>query len=374
MKKVRASAPAKVILFGEHAVVYEKKALATAIGSRLYVEVKERKKRGCRVKIGNIPASTSSTFGYKNYEVATEDICNANASSPTAMAMNNLAYFKESLRYVEEKYDIAITLPKNEEGIEIEIKSEIPVSAGVGSSAATCVATIAAIKEYYGIRGSDGDSDIEETRKDAYNIEKRIQGAASPVDTAISTYGEYVFVEKDKARRLKLPEMDFIMGSIGNPNLSLGIGGKGNIKHGLKTKKLVELVKTKKELFNSIFKNIFNTIDEITSEGIKAMEVRDFKKLGMLMNINHGLLEAMEVVSGRLSRIVKASQETGALGAKVTGAGGIKGMDSGSVLVLPPHQLLEKVDQIKSAMLYEGAALVWNTKSAAEGLRIEHLG
>ncbi len=349
VKKIRASVPAKVILFGEHFVVYGKRALATAINRRLAVEVSSREKEGYHVKIENIP-----TFGLEmDLEHKKEGNIKALPYKDYDAVTKATAYVKESIVYLEERYGIG------GEGVEIEIKSEIPLSAGLGSSAATCVATIAALKEYFGVSG-----DLEGIRNDAHHVEKAVQGAASPVDTAISTYGGYVLVEKGEVKRLHLPELDLIVGCIGSIPLSMDT--KKASEMGLKTKRIVEEVKVRKESFKEIFDSIFDASDAITAQALNAIENCDFVKLGALMNINHGLLDAIGVVPRRLSELVKMSQGSGALGAKVTGAGGLDEMGSvGSVLVLPG----ESVDRIKATMEIAGA-FVMDVKTGEEGLKV----
>ncbi|NQE54123.1 Mevalonate kinase [ANME-1 cluster archaeon GoMg3.2] len=346
-KKVRASVPAKVILFGEHFVVYGKRALATAINQRLAVEVSDREEDGYHVKIENIPTfgleldlegGARRAYPYKDYGSATKAV----------------AYVKESIAYLEARYGL------NRGGVEIEIKSEIPLSAGLGSSAATCVATIAALKEYFGLSG-----DLEAIRNDAHHVELTVQGAASPIDTAISTYGGYVLIERNEVKRLPLAGLDLIVGCIGS--IPLNMGTKKASEIGLKTKRVVEEVKKRKENFNAIFDYIFDAADEITAQAIKAIEAKDFVNLGALMYINHGLLDAIGVVPGRLSELVKVSQALGALGAKVTGAGGLNEMGGvGSVIVLPN----ESGARIKTALDIAGA-LVMDVKTGEGGLKLE---
>ncbi|MHC1610511.1 MAG: mevalonate kinase [Candidatus Methanospirareceae archaeon] len=349
-EKIRASVPAKAILFGEHFVVYGKRALAAAINRRLAVEVSSREKRGYHVKIENIP-----TFGLEfDLEARRGRDRKVLPYKDYSAAAKALAYVRGSIEYLEEGYGIG------DEGVEIEIKSEIPLSAGLGSSAATCVATIAALKEYFGING-----DVERIRSDAYSVEKVVQGAASPVDTAISTYGGYVLVEGEEVKQLQLPELNLIVGSVGSIPLSMETTKASEI--GLKTKEIVAGVKERREIFTSIFEHILDASDEITAEAIRAMEDGDFTRLGALMNINHGLLDAIGVVPRRLSELVKVSQELGALGAKVTGAGGSDEMGGvGSVLVLPG----ESGVRIQAAMEIAGA-LVTDVKTGGEGLKIE---
>ena len=361
--KIRASAPGDAILFGEHFVVYGKPALATAINRRLFVTASPREKRGYHIKVEGIP-----TFGL---EIDLKILGKGNGKGKEATkakaqpylnsgsATQAITYVKESLRYLEEKYGI-------EGGMEIEIKSKIPLSAGLGSSAATCVAITAAIKEYFGIK-----TDLEAIREDALNIEREVQGAASPIDTAISTYGEWVLVEKNEIKRVNLGEINLIIGCIGS--ISLGMGSKITSEMSLKTKKIVEGVKVLKEAFKSIFNSIFDASDAITLQGLRAIEERDFERLGVLMNINHGLLDAIGVVPRRLSELVKTSQDLGALGAKVTGAGGSEEMGGiGSVLVLPSPSDSSNAAQIKAAMKIAGA-LELDVKTGVEGLKIDKL-
>ena len=350
-KEIRASVPAKVILFGEHFVVYGKRALAAAINRRLAVGVSSRDKRGYHITIEDIP-----TFGLElDLEAGKGGNRKVLPYKDYGTAAKALAYVRSSIEYLEERYGIG------NEGVEIEIKSEIPLSAGLGSSAATCVATIAALKGYFGIEG-----DVEGIRSDAHNIEKIVQGAASPIDTAISTYGGYVLVERNEVKRLHLAELDLIVGCVGSIPLSMDTTKASEL--GLKTKTIVEGVKNRRAIFTSIFDPIFDAADEITARAIQAIEDNDLVNVGALMNINHGLLDAIGVVPRRLSELVKMSQDLGALGAKVTGAGGLDEMGGvGSVLVLPG----ESEDRIKAAMAIADA-LVMDVKTGGEGLKITH--
>jgi len=350
---VRASVPAKVILFGEHFVVYGKRALATAIDRRLTVEACSREKRGYHVTIEHIPT----------YGLELELDARAGAEQQVrpykdySTAANALAYVRSSLEYLEERYGIG------HEGVELTITSEIPLSAGLGSSAATCVATIAALKAYFGLK-----SDLATIRQDAHHVELLVQGAASPIDTAISTHGGYVLVEHGEVQQLQLPELELLVGSVGS--IPLGMETARAVDLGLKTKALVAVVRARRELFPRIFETIFNAADELTMEAIPAIEQGDLARAGALMNLNHGLLEAIGVVPRRLSALVKVSQELGALGAKVTGAGGSDELGGvGSVLVLPG----ESREKIKTAFELEGA-LAMPVRTGSAGLRLERSG
>ncbi|MGC9445376.1 MAG: mevalonate kinase [Candidatus Methanospirareceae archaeon] len=350
MKNVRASAPAKVILFGEHFVVYGKRALATAIDRRLTVEVTAREKSGYHITIENIP-----TFGLElDLEARKGAEQTIRPYKDFSSAAQALSYVTGAIEYLEKRYGIG------DEGVNVAITSGIPLSAGLGSSAATCVATVAALTEYFGVR-----SDLERIRTDAHAVELLVQGAASPTDTAIATHGGYVLVEQGTVQHLQLPALKLLVGCVSSIPLSMDTAKAVDLS--LKTKALVAEVRARKELFPSIFEAICNAADELTMEAIRAIEADDTVKLGTLLTINHGLLDAIGVVPRRLSNLVKVAQSLGALGAKVTGAGSSDELGGiGSVVVLPGRNEAK----IRAAMELEGA-LALPVRTGGEGLKIE---
>ena len=350
MKNVRASAPAKVILFGEHFVVYGKRALATAIDRRLTVEVTAREKSGYHITIEDIP-----TFGLElELEARKGAEQTVRPYKDYSSAAKALSYVTGAIEYLEKRYGIG------DEGVDVAITSGIPLSAGMGSSAATCVATVAALTEYFGVR-----SDLERIRADAHAVELLVQGAASPTDTAIATHGGYVLVEQGAVQQVQLPALKLLVGCVGSIPLSMDTAKAVDLS--LKTKALVAEVRARKELFSSIFEAICNAADQLTVEAIQAIEADDTVKLGALLNINHGLLDAIGVVPRRLSSLVKVAQSLGALGAKVTGAGSSDELGGiGSVLVLPGRNEAK----IRAAMELEGA-LAMPVRTSGEGLKIE---
>ncbi len=341
--KIIASVPAKAILFGEHFVVYGKRALATALNLRLSVEVSGRAGEGYHLIVEDIPL-----FGL-DMELTSEY---AQPFINYDEAARAIAYIRSAVQYMEREYGI-------DGGVELRVKSEIPLSAGLGSSAATTVATIAALKRYFGL----WNGDLDELRRDAHKIEKAVQGNASPTDTAISTYGGYVLIEGGGVKRLRdLPEIELVTGTI--CTIPVGAGHESELR--LKTRELVERVKTRKEAFSSVFEHIASAADELTGEAVVALRRHDLTRLGSLMNINHGLLDSIGVVPRRLSELVKLAQESGALGAKVTGAGALPD-GTGTVIALPAagHS-----DELRIAMGLTGA-IVRDLRTNAMGLVVE---
>lgn len=205
-------------------------------------------------------------------------------------------------------------------GLDVTVNIEMPVASGLGSSAAVTVATLAAAGRYHEL-----NLKVEEIASLAHQVELEVQGAASPIDTTLSTYGGAIYLSPDAQELVQLP-LDW--------DIPLVIGHtrrEGN------TAELIESVRIKIESYPSIIDLIFQSIEQVTEEARKALLDRDEKKLGELMNINHGLLDALGVNTPALSHMVYLARHRGALGSKITGAGG-----GGSIIAYCPG----KVDQV----------------------------
>jgi mevalonate kinase len=256
---VTASAPGKVILFGEHAVVYGEPAIAGAIERRIHVEV-ERASGGLRIHSG----------------------------------------LKDN-RYVEKAVEVVLDHLGETSGLVIDITSDLPPASGLGSSAAVSVATIMAVARVLG-----SELEKKEIADLGYQVELGVQGAASPTDTYTSTYGGIQYIQPDKQRFTPIKAM-----------LPLVIGCTGMERS---TKELVERVRKLRESFPHVISPIIKSIGILTRQAKKNLEAGE--NVGDLMNINHGLLETLGVSNNMLSSLVYTAREAGAKGAKLTGAGG----------------------------------------------------
>lgn len=243
------SAPGKVFLFGEHAVVYGKPGIAMAIKPRVMVTVRETR-------------------------------YHQKPNSP---------YIAECFRVMDVKGSVYV-------------RSQLPSSSGLGSSAAVTVATLCAINDEFG---------LEKTRAEiadlAHQVEMSAQnGRASATDTYVSTFGGMVLVRGNEKRRLLPPQ-----------NFSLVIGNT-LVSHSTSEMvgKVAELRKNSPDIANPI-------LDSIAAITMRAMyNLDNQKELGNLMNMNHALLDALGVGHPVLSKLVLAARSAGAHGAKTTGAGG----------------------------------------------------
>jgi mevalonate kinase len=299
--KITASAPGKVILFGEHAVVLGKPAIAVAVDRRVKVTLHKGKEPGnIKVEIPSLDVQGSI------------DPDNGTIENNSHGEAGILHYIKGALQ----KTGI-------EGGLELKVSLDIPVGAGLGSSAAITVATLAAAARY-----NQQDLTREEIAITSHQVELEVQGAASPMDTAISTYGGVIYLSKGKVTPLQpARDLPLVVGYTSQP---------GN------TGELVAGVSRRRNSYPHIINPILDSIENLTNEARDAIIQGEEKRIGELMNINQGLLDALGVNTWELSRLVYQARHVGALGSKLTGAGG-----GGSMIAYCPGRTREVLSELK---------------------------
>lgn len=283
--QVEATAPGKAILFGEHSVVYRGPAIVLAIDKKGKV-IAEKREEDKRKYFDALDLGFSGYFDEEKYTPITG----------AAWRGERLYAFSVAAKKTLEHFGI-------DAGLNIKIRSEIPIAAGLGSSAALSVATVGAVGELF------GGLTKEEICNIAYEGEKVVHGTPSGIDNNISTYGGVLVYEKEKElKRIELEEdFPFVI---------------GDSKRKRSTKKLVNRVKELRDRQPKLIDGIIDSIARISVQGLEALKNRDFDTLGDLMNVNHGLLSALGVSIAKLDTMIHASRGAGAYGAKLTGAGG----------------------------------------------------
>lgn len=305
--QVKASAPGKAILFGEHAVVYGKPAIAMAINKRACVEVLEGNNNKINVNIRDL--GIKGCIDFDNGIIMSD--------SPKK---GILKYILESIKKVHDG-----------SGMEINLDVNIPIGGGLGSSAAVAVATIAAVSAY-----NELDLKEEEIAKYAHEVELAVQKSASPLDTTISTYGGLIYLEANAEDIMQL-DIDYDIPVVIGYTDTRGDTGK-----------LVEAVKIKRDVYPEIINPVIDSIEIITEEAKEAILNNDKKRIGELMNINHGLLDALGVNTKELSNMVYTARNAGACGSKITGAGG-----GGSIIAYCPDgtdKVISAINETESAL------------------------
>jgi mevalonate kinase len=322
-----ASAPGKVYLFGEHAVVYGEPAVPCAIERRARVTVEELPEPTLRVH-----AEDLSLDGFTvEYGLEGDQL---DVDAPTSLVASATAYVDEAIAQVREAVGETV-------GFEVTIESDLPLGAGLGSSAAVVVAAIEAATREVGV-----ELDREELAERAYRVEHEVQdGQASRADTFCSTMGGAVRVEGDDCRTIEAPDLPFVVGFDG------GAGDTGELVAG---------VRRLREEYEFAADTV-ETVGDLVRAGERALAEGDVDELGRLMDVNHGLLSALGVSAGSLDAMVWAARDAGAAGAKLTGAGG------GGCIVA-----LDDSDATETALSYTPECeAAFRAELAHEGVRVE---
>ncbi|MCS7111159.1 MAG: mevalonate kinase [Ignisphaera sp.] len=297
MTVVSIRIPAKVTLFGEHAVVYNKPAIASTIP--VFIDITGRKLDDRRLLI-NLDGASVQIKGILFDRIS---------GGHTVLPDDN--YLSRFTSYIVTGLDICEDeLKINRSGYEVSIGSSLPIGAGLGTSAAISVGTMAmclALSTHY----STDDSHVKKmVALLAWKTEQRVQGMASPMDTFTITYGGIRYIKP------WIPDTE-ILNSTNKFNIIVGYTPKRYT-----TAELVKKVKNLRTKEESVMNMLLDVVEKIVGEARDAVVHGDAEKLGILMNINHGVLESMGVVSLEHSYIVKILLAAGALGAKTSGAGG----------------------------------------------------
>ncbi|MDY0387818.1 MAG: mevalonate kinase [Methanolobus sp.] len=302
---ITCSAPGKIYLFGEHAVVYGQSAICCAIELRTKVHVQKD-----------------------------DDIIIESVLGSTGLDFEIHPYVSHVIEKMRQHADI--------EGIRIKIESQLPVGSGLGSSAAVSIASIQALNLLY-----ECNLSLEDVAKTGHEVEKMVQGNASPTDTYVSTMGGIVMIPQRK--KLQLIKCPIVV---------------GNTNEFSSTKELVKNVAELRSGFPSVIDPILSNIGQMSILAEKFVEQNDYMAIGRLMNVNQGLLDAIGVGSAELSSLIYAARKNAAIGAKITGAGG-----GGCMVALAEN---ETAMAISKAIEKAGGESVI-TKNTEEGVRLESL-
>ncbi len=317
--KITVSAPGKLMLFGEHTVVYGRPCIVTTVGQRMKVTVELLDKPLFQL---NAPDVQIESYQKPITNLGKGDI-------------------SKGVRFVEfavKNFGI------KKGGLKIITKSQFNSSFGFGSSSAATVCVIKALSELTGKKLSN-----KQIFDLSYKTVLDVQGKGSGFDVAAATYGGtlYFVTEGKTIKPLNLPSLPLIVGFTG-------------IKADTVT--IVNQVLEKAKKYPNIIENIYTAIQTIVALARKSLIKEDFQTVGELMNFNQGYLVALGVSSQKLDNMINLSKDAGAYGAKLSGAGV---GDCMIALALP-----SKVKLVKNAITKAGGQII-NVKTNVEGVRIE---
>ncbi|MDA8952785.1 hydroxymethylglutaryl-CoA reductase, degradative [Pseudomonadales bacterium] len=279
----RQAACGKIILLGEHAVVYGRPAIALPIP--LAVEAAIRKGGdGINVVIPR--------WGVEQKVRVT----NPGFTGIIAQMLEQLGL--------------------DEENMTIEVFPHIPRAMGLGGSSALAVAIIRAIDHAYKLGLNDGR--INEL---AFECEKAAHGTPSGVDNTVATYGSPLYYQRRDEQPL------FSTVKLGQPlELVIGMTGKESL-----TADTVARVRASWQKYPERYETIFDQIGHLTMSASEAVKSGQLNELGELMNLCHGYLNALQLSTPELEEMIHVARQNGAVGAKLTGGGG-----GGSMIALCP--------------------------------------
>jgi mevalonate kinase len=264
----------KVILLGEHTVVFGHPAVAA--GLPLAVRARVRPGSGqLRAPAWNISARLGD-------------------GSPAAQAIGRLF--------------AALGAPPD--ALDVDLETDLPAGAGLGSSAAMAVAVARAV----GARTGAAAVDIEAAVAASESV---FHGNPSGVDAAAALHGGIgVFRKGEGWRPAKVRQ---------KLKLCIGLSGRSR-----RTSDLVEAVAHLARR-TPIARKVLETLGEISTAGLEALAVGDIDGLGRLFDLAHGLLAGLRLSTPELERLIHGARAAGAIGVKLTGAGG-----GGAVIALAP--------------------------------------
>lgn len=270
------TAPGKVILFGEHAVVYGRPAIAVPV-----FEVQAK----AEVRLGD--PGQGVLLEARDLEMR---FALADAGSDDALA----AIVWKTLARLE--------IPSQPD-ITIAVESTIPIARGLGSGAAVSTAVVRALARHFGKHlTSRAVSDL------VYEAEKLYHGTPSGIDNTVIAFGKPVYFIRGRTLEIFWVRAPFL----------LAIADTGIVS---KTKDVVADVRRGYEENLGRYEFLFEEVAEIVQQGRAAIEMGDMVRLGGLMDRNHAVLQAMGVSCPELDRLAQAALDGGALGAKLSGAG-----------------------------------------------------
>lgn len=342
---IKTSAPGKVHLIGEHAVVYSEPAIIAAIGNRTYVDISPAKD----ITYQDIAwPDISHTWKVEQVFEITQKTFDLWKEGNEKKDFSKLFSFIKENGYEGYRASVLGLAMKNlgiNQGFSITIDSKIPTGAGLGSSASRAVAMTKAIAELF-----EKELSLEEINEIAFQQEKIIHGTPSGGDNSACCFGGLVWFKKDQPKnqinslKEEVPYKleNFVFVYTGPPQKTTG-----------------ELVQLVRELDEGYRTERIKKIGEMTYEMLDVLRRRNFQRMKEIINQTQKNLAELKISTEKIDQIAESVQEIGGA-AKLCGAGG-------GGIVLCYHQDKGKLIDLIKNIGYDP----WETELAVEGVRIE---
>lgn len=321
---VKVSAPAKLIILGEHSVIYDGGCLVTAVDARLYATLSRLENPVLEINAPNV--------NLEAWQRPLEDVLQKFPES------NDSAFIESCVALFFETYPF-------EGGLSISTRTKFRREYGIGSSSAVVAAMLLGLATLF---------DVELTNEAILHMGieaiQRVQNLGSGADLAAAIYGGTIYYINQAPRRVFPLEITEL------PLLIVYSGTKAE------TTNYVNQVADLKNRWPRIVSSMIDTMHVIVERGWLALDAQEWDQIGELMNIQHGLLHGLGVDTQALSSIVFAARNFGAVGAKLSGAGG-----GDCVIVLTTPETYQSIQAYLMAAGFE----VLDLKVNAAGVRQE---
>lgn len=345
MKKIKVSAPGKVHLIGEHAVVYGEPGIIAAIGNRTYVDISPAKD----ITYQDVAwPDISHTWKVEQvFEITQKMLDLWNEGNEKKDFSKLFSFIKENgyEGYRASVLGLAMKKMGINQGFSITIDSKVPTGAGLGSSSSRAVATTKAIAELFEKKLS-----LEEINDIAFQQEKIIHGTPSGGDNSACCFGGLVWFKKDQPKNqikslkeeISYKLENFVFVHTGPPQKTTG-----------------ELVQLVRELDEEYRTERIKKIGAMTYEMLDVLKRKDFQRIKEIINQTQKNLAELKISTEKINQIAESVQEIGGA-AKLCGAGG-------GGIVLCYHQDKGKLIDLIKNIGYDP----WETELAVEGVRVE---
>jgi mevalonate kinase len=325
LTSIHVSAPGKLMLLGEHAVVHGRPCLVTAMDSRLYM---------------SLALTDDDRFTIHAPDVGVEHVQGriSEAFADGQALARGTRFIESSLAVFREFYGL-------DRGVQIETHSDFSSQLGLGSSSATVACTLAGLAHLFQVA-------IEPRHLFELGLEAvfRVQQTGSGFDLAAAIYGGTLFYDNGQPRQI-VP--------LNVPVLPLVVAYSG-VKADTPT--YVRRVHDRLDRWPAVMNGIFDSMARLALDGKTALEQADWPRLGELMDMQHGLAHAIGVDTLDTVSLVFAARDAGAYGAKLSGAGG-----GDCIITLVPE---DKREIIELALIAAGSEIV-RIAPNAPGVRLE---
>lgn len=322
MKKVTVSAPGKLMLLGEHAVVYGRPCLVTAIGQRMTATVELTDEPIFSLEAPDVKIT--------DYQKAIEDI--------------GVGEIPKGARFVEVAVKNFLDKYPFGGGVKVTTESEFSHEFGFGSSSASTVCVIKALVELTGAK-----LDKKAIFELSYKTILDIQGKGSGFDVAAAIFGGTIYYVTPG----KIIEPLYI----GSLPLIVGYSG---IKFDTTT--LINEVSKKADKYPKVIEDVYSQIEELVEQAKIALLNKDWQLLGELMNFNEGYLSILGVEGKKLADMIYSARDAGAYGAKLSGSG------IGDCMIALPSAAGKPA--IEKAITEAGGKII-EVETNVEGVRVE---